>query len=410
MSYYVALLEMLRYSEKNDDGLTPYDILISQRPDLPHIKLNCANLDTIIPLIDASTGVMEYYVANNKLDKDAVHNTGEFTREELRAEPQYFMPAAYKELSNAVFPLSMPYHQPLDLIRTYLGQMQISRSELMKTFSKSFDGSVDTKNNLFFAEDLGLSETEFRILTQKKLDDSDTDGDAGSLSKLYGYPDDATMSAKIFKAEELLWQTGIKYTDLIAIVKARIINPDQHLIKYLEAVYKETGMKEKEFYDELTRINTTDNPAPAAAIVAALKVLDEDEKKFIGFVKSEFENFKKIVTLFSDDNIHNDLSKTHLKILKNVFENKPEAGVDNGVYSKINRFIRLWKKTGYTIEELDMLISAFQEKDITPSLLAKLAIFKKIKAATNLPVKTIRSLFGHLLIPLQKDHSIKICS
>ena len=57
------------YPHKATVAMKPYDVLIERRPDLPHIALTCENTHTALPYIDIVNEILEYYVANGKLDE-----------------------------------------------------------------------------------------------------------------------------------------------------------------------------------------------------------------------------------------------------------------------------------------------------------------------------------------------------
>jgi peptidoglycan hydrolase-like protein with peptidoglycan-binding domain len=87
---------------------TPYEVLIERRPDLPNLPLTCENTQTALPYIDIVNEILEYYVANDRLDVDSGHDTGLATTPELLAEPQNVLAAAYTKLQAAKYPLTLP--------------------------------------------------------------------------------------------------------------------------------------------------------------------------------------------------------------------------------------------------------------------------------------------------------------
>ena len=97
----------------------PYDALIERRPDLPHIPLTCENTNVALPYIDIVNEILEYYVANDKLTKDAARDTGEATTAELLAEPQNVIVEAYKKLRTAPYPLTLPFDLWLETVRRF---------------------------------------------------------------------------------------------------------------------------------------------------------------------------------------------------------------------------------------------------------------------------------------------------
>jgi hypothetical protein len=109
------------YPHKNaaGDGMKPYDVLVERRPDLPHIALTCENTHTALPYIDIVNEILEYYVANGKLTKEAARDTGDATTAELLAEPQNVIREAYETLRGARYPLNLPFDLWLETVRKF---------------------------------------------------------------------------------------------------------------------------------------------------------------------------------------------------------------------------------------------------------------------------------------------------
>lgn len=109
------------YPHKNaaGDGMKPYDVLVERRPDLPHIALTCENTQTALPYIDIVNEILEYYVANGKLAKEAARDTSDATTAELLAEPQNVIREAYDTLRSARYPLNLPFDLWLETVRKF---------------------------------------------------------------------------------------------------------------------------------------------------------------------------------------------------------------------------------------------------------------------------------------------------
>ena len=157
-AYFVELLRFLWRGESNSDSLTPIDILSVRRPDLLHLPLTCENTNTIIPYVDLVNEVMEHYTANGSLLNYKGHDTGEASAAELRANPQNMELGAYSKLKDATFPFTLPYHQPLDVIRAFSDHMKTSRYDTVKAMQP--DGGVIVSKALA-AESLRLSQEEY---------------------------------------------------------------------------------------------------------------------------------------------------------------------------------------------------------------------------------------------------------
>ena len=67
-----------------------------------------------------------------------------------------------------------------------------------------------------------------------------------------------------------------------------------------------------------------------------------------------------------------------------------------GEYGKLHRFIRLWRKLGFTIDETDKAIMALGGGEITPELIHQLVAVKKIMARTGLELTKLLCFWGDI--------------
>ena len=121
-AYFVDLLQFLENAGSNSGGPTPLDVLIARRPDLPYIKLSCANTNTTLPYVDLVNEILEFFVVNGKLDSTVAHDTpNDATAAELSVSPEYTDDTAYSSVLNkAIFPPRLPFDRWLLTTRTYL--------------------------------------------------------------------------------------------------------------------------------------------------------------------------------------------------------------------------------------------------------------------------------------------------
>ncbi len=138
-AYLVDLLHRLLRTpnSSNDVSPTPLRVLLDRRPDLEYIRLTCENTNTALPYVDLVNEILESYVVLGKLDQTVAKDTGDSTTDELNAEPHYTNSAAYDRLKQAVFPMSLPFDQPITVARAYLEQLGSSRHALMETFERN---------------------------------------------------------------------------------------------------------------------------------------------------------------------------------------------------------------------------------------------------------------------------------
>ena len=78
----------------------------------------------------------------------------------------------------------------------------------------------------------------------------------------------------------------------------------------------------------------------------------------------------------------------------------PNAGLTDGELDRMHRFIRLWRRLGWTIAEVDLAINAFDgEGEITQGLLVSLANIQRLQESLGLPVAALLSWWADLLAP-----------
>lgn len=284
-AYFVDILQYLRNNnlepgktktDPKDITGTPLEKLFRRRPDLGCLELTCENTFTVLPYIDLVNEVMESFVVNlrvyhdsttdPKQDKLDVFNVEDETTGELLAQPQHVNYLAYCILKNAVYPFTLPYHQPIDAARIWLKQMGTSRHELLDTFrtaTEAFDDAALTGarrqelqtlhakvlDRAAGAEFLGITQEEYIILTREAFwpkdyfdltlqtahtrDEYRKKIGVRPVQEYYGYRTEAEMlsldeTSKVgltFVKKQFLPRTGIQYVDLVELLKTRFINP-----------------------------------------------------------------------------------------------------------------------------------------------------------------------------------------
>lgn len=299
-AYFVDLLQFLRNNnldpsipptDPKDISKTPLEMLFRRRPDLKCLELTCENTFTVLPYIDLANEVMESfvvhlgaYIGDNHDPKQAtldVFNVGDETTSELLAQPQHVNYQAYCILKNAVYPFTLPYHQPIDVARIWLPALGTSRYELLDTFRTATETCpsanltsaqqaqldtlhADVYDRAVDAEFLGITQEEYIILTLEAFwekqyfelttghtytdDEYRTHIGVKNVWQYYGYTDDTQMLdtdekgkhlGLTFVAEQFLPRTGIHYTDLVDIVRTRFINPNLptgHALTLMDAI------------------------------------------------------------------------------------------------------------------------------------------------------------------------------
>ncbi|WP_290777949.1 neuraminidase-like domain-containing protein [Arenimonas sp.] len=124
-AYVTDLLLWLRNRRLSPSGApatTALAVLASRRPDLLHLKLDCANTNTPLPYIDLVNELLEDAVAPpaTPLRRQTTRSAAE-----LRALPEHVNDAAYVELATACFPHYLPYDRPFDELSTLLARSDL---------------------------------------------------------------------------------------------------------------------------------------------------------------------------------------------------------------------------------------------------------------------------------------------
>lgn len=348
-AYFVDVLKFLGEREANDELLTPRDVLFARRPDLGDIELSCENTNIVLPLIDLVNESLENAVSpplrfqrftllstleadlneavattelsaafspvlqsgsrvetleaekrwrvwdetfaytivkeNNVLSVVARSLQTMGTTEERRATPQYRNSDAYKELSKAVYPWTLPFALPREEANIFLEHLGVSRRNLIEALRAqpdAFDANSPV-TVLLAAEELGLSDTERKIIVDEPLDPP---------RQLDEFWDSAPVDV-VETVQEMLDRSGLSYVELEELLATWFINPNESI---------EISAK------------------PDAPVATC--------------------------------------DTTKLRI----------DGLTTGVLSRMHRFVRLWRKLGWTIAEVDKSIRAFVPDSTPPSL------------------------------------------
>lgn len=244
------LHELLHLTAKSDcegpgTGSQIGTLLKTRRGDLGSLHATAPNADSPVPVIDLVIESLERLAAIKPPAGGAVHDTITVhdPRERLRAIPQYSSPAtpvaesgAYTTLANTFTAPELPYAQPLDIMRSYLGAMGTSRYAAMRHFRRRItefaidptSEPADFRNHLWrypvrfdiAREYLHISQPEYDLLYAVDLVDMP---DAGHLllRETYGFPADldggVSWIDRVRVVPQFLRRIGLDYCDFLAL-------------------------------------------------------------------------------------------------------------------------------------------------------------------------------------------------
>ncbi len=396
-SYYVELLQYLRNnnldkripSDPKSIAKTPLAKLFNRRPDLGELKLTCENTNTILPYVDLVNEVMEAYVVSTTTKP---YNVEGETSGELLSAPRYTDYGAYETLSEAVYPFTLPYHQPIDAVRIYLKYLGTSRNELFEVFRKpGTDDENETLERAIASEYLHLTEDEYKVLTKHMFDNSPAI--LKQQQMYYGYHENKPepmfdTSAKevglTFVKKQFLPRTGIQYTDLIELLKANYINPNALMwenVRFLKSI--ETSYVEFEDYLNRNRYTKFLNANPKLK-----DFIPVDEAEVM--LKTFHEETKNILVLSSA------LDQCNIDDVRLVRISQQPIQQEDNDYDKIQRFIRLWRKLGWTMAEVDIAIASLGGGDITAELVLELAAVKRLQERTGIQLPSLLCFWSNI--------------
>lgn len=349
----------------------PYDVLVERRPDLPHLPLTCENTNTVLPYIDLVNEILEYHVAHGALDAGAANDTGSAASTDLVAEPQHVEPAAYEELRTARYPVGLPFDLWTETVRAYCDHFEVPLWTVLETLRTTDDlfvapGAAAYDRTDVFAEQLRLTGAERSVLT-------DADPLAG-WSELYGLPDEATALAELRSAKALSRRLGVGYATLVDVVRTEFVNPEREALAFLGALGVSAGqaVAYKQHEDLLERDPATlsvDEARLAAELAAFRQRLVDLTDRFAATVAGfdatawldaawQAGTFDDVVVL-ADPDAGCSLEHTTLQ----TAAGQP---VDAFTLHRINVFVRLWRRLGWTTEETDRALTTFLPADLRP--------------------------------------------
>ncbi len=382
VAYFVDLLQFLSNATPNAAGHTPLDVLIGspalagRRPDLAYLKLTCANAMTELPYIDLVNEVLESYLAYSGPSAAAAHDTGDVTSAQLEASPQYTLDGRltpdnhvgpYYTLSSAVFPFTLPYHQPIVAARTFLGSLGTSRFEVLANFQTEPAAAAAA----IAAEYLELDPYLYQLLTGSDLTGAPVAGPA--LPELYGYPaGTASWETTVSAVPTFLTRTGITITDLASLLRTSFVNPDAPTGSDL-AFLSELPFG---YATLMTIVNagfTTSDPTITADLAAAGITLAQLQQWW-----QRHPNLGQMLVIYSPDGSC-DLSEA---VIVQLADQSPpaDAGLD-----ALQAFIRLWQALGWSIADTGRAFAALGAAAITPAFVADLASVGQLQAAIGSP-------------------------
>ncbi len=352
----------------------PYDALVRERrPDIPHIPLTCENTHTALPYIDLVNEILEYYVAKGKLDSGAAGDTGATASEDLLAEPQstaredQVALQAYDALYSARYPLALPFDLWLETVRQFCDFFEAPFWRLLETFRPTqdlFASGAAYGHEAVFRERLGLSPAEHAVFTDPAA--------LATWQGLYGCASDdpdATLvtdaetgeSVDLSSAKVLARRLAVSYRELVELVKTGFVNPrlaELGLLDKLGASIADArsyldhrGLLERE-PSSLTEEEQRQR-LEAEAFRQRLERLGQEFSMAFAHLEAQVEAlpFDDVLVLSGPEG-ECDFEHTALRYASG----RPAEPI---ALLRLNLFVRLWRRLGWSIEETDRALQVF---------------------------------------------------
>jgi hypothetical protein len=247
------------------------------------------------------------------------------TAEELSIESEHVNGDAYNQLSNQVYPGSLPFSLWIEEARGFLDHLGVPRHELMKTFQKT--GASPAPSDVEIAcEHLRLNSTERKLITLPGVNP------VWKAWEYWGYPvaSPGNWTVELRAIPEFLRRSRLSYDELLELLKTRLINPNGSI-----------------------KIESNDPLSPTTCDLEKLR-------------------FNNLLTL-------QDLALMH-------------------------RFVRLWRKLGWSMRELDSVIDVMQGSisdkylRMNEDFLVKLSRIETLRNKLKLPIEQLLTLWSNIEI------------
>ncbi|MDN3689782.1 neuraminidase-like domain-containing protein [Cyclobacterium jeungdonense] len=359
------MVDLLNFIDKAGEGdkKNPLDALLERRPDIEHLQLTCENTHTVLPYIDLVNEILEFFAVHanqpgvdiadggfNPLEGFNGYNMDEYSdTSELIASPTYVQREAYTILKGEVHPA--PFNQPLEALRLLFKELEVPLGHAIE--SLRVDNELSTWRPVHL-ERLGLSPEEHRILTANEK----------TVSEFYGKEAGLDLNS-VFETDDkfarhFCQSLNISYKELTEIVETRFINPAAQLLPALERLYvsmsEVVGLIDGEISDD-----EFNNMLPADLTV------DLYGGNVASWIKERGDTIKGLI-LLTDTGAENEAC--NFEKLRLLFANGDK--ITQLEYLKFYRFIKVWKKLGWTIDQTDRTMAALWPASDEVSTIAEL--------------------------------------
>ncbi|KAI1355605.1 hypothetical protein F5Y01DRAFT_301744 [Xylaria sp. FL0043] len=384
-AYFVDLLHQLslRVIDPNKSSPTLLDELFKRRPDLGDLKLSCANTKFPVPYIDLANEALESVAANGSgIVKDAYNadddkdEYDDYPNDSLSGTVENTNFDVYRKLIQPlIFPLTIfPYNDAIESVRAYLEGLRSSRNELLTVFRAPYRLVPSTL----------ISNASIHAMSQAVLDRAISAEYLGLINEDY-----VAITHEAFQYHEYLDAiNGVQspssmesYQSSIGVVTAGAYwgYTDDWDLEADDVMLSDTG---------LTCVRDQFLPRSGLSFEDTLRLLKTGylgRRLVISSTSSGSQEFSGLIA---------DMRLRYYPPNKRSSDNLWIDDCDD-----LQAFLRLWRKVGWSLEDLDAAVVMLADKRTTgidPIIVDGLAEIKRISMMTSLPVGDILPLWGDM--------------
>lgn len=288
------------------------------------------------------------------------YDVGEASTQDLLAEPQNILWSAYvgdnkrPGLRDLVYPITLPFDLPLELVRAFLKQLGLPLGRLRELLARpmslaaSSPTHADGWKDVWF-EQIGLSPVEISALTRSdnwhKLFGYKSAAEALAMESIDGVARPAKFSLR--NAKTLARRLGVSYAELVELIRTRFINPEIEALITFNRLGVDVHTLDRYFGEGTPLSDASRTEFEASLKAQGIQVNDLRPLRT--------SNIRRTTLVLKSPSVGCDFGLTTL-----AFDQEPDDP-DNGislVFLKLNAFVRLQRKLGWDIHELDRALMA----------------------------------------------------
>ncbi|KAF5636140.1 toxin subunit [Fusarium sp. NRRL 52700] len=375
-AYFVDLLKFLEHSRCSETANGPENVLKAlalRRPDLQTLQLSCANSKNMVPYITIVNEIMASYIASEGGNISAIDEEDPSTSQgHVSKEDEEVATACDSKIAKAMFPLNrFPYSLGEDSVRVYLTSMGIEPSDVRASF----------KSTTFM------------------------------LKQLINFvPNDSESRTALEREAEPVWRR-------FDVAETLHMLPRDFAAICKESIFTDTfldlliGLCPKDLVQEILRDRSVPTVNECWGYETIDKMLDTSEhnQSGLGFIRDQllprsglsleellelsnttfFGRRLAIVNNRGSKVFDGQLSEMRLRLLDNTASTDKRNSSEESLIAHLTQetchelqsFIRLRNKLGWTIAELDVVISTITQNHIANSTVTSVEGFKGITLA-----------------------------